>query len=235
MNLSQNKIHMVLKLSVCFIAVAFLASCSNTKSEPNLTTAGSNAILLNGNKTLSYCNRTSNTNVTFNTGVYQNPDNGQYDYDIVKMKISSISTTLAASGNTVSFYKWRVNGTTTQLDETALKFMTYNYNDKRPTSGEMQALATSQINTTRGLYIKLNDDNFAYQIIKMVIYDSTGKVLTHVNSLIPGYYASPVDYKLNADGTARAELIQQLHPLYGTDVTGWGATQFQTALNQYCF
>jgi hypothetical protein len=53
--------------------------------------------------------------------------------------------------------------------------------------------------------------------------------------LIPQFLASPEDYKYNSNGTMRAELLQQLHPLYGQDVSGWSFSQIQESFDQYCF
>jgi hypothetical protein len=84
--------------------------------------------------------------------------------------------------------------------------------------------------------VKLNDDlKNPYQVLKVVAYKSDGTVISNANVLIPQFLASPEDYKLNADGTTRADLLQQLHPLYGSDVSAWSFSQMQQAFDQYCF
>ncbi len=97
-------------------------------------------------------------------------------------------------------------------------------------------MLASQISLANGLYIQLNDDSInPYQVIKAVVYNSSGTVVSQVNSLIPGYYASPADYQFNTDGTARAAILQSLHPLSAQIGSGASAAQYAQTITAFCF
>ncbi len=229
MKLSNQKLQTTLRIALCIMAIALVSSCSPKKAEPMLTNQNSNSILITANKALAYCNRTNDTNFNFNTAVAKN-SSGQYVSDMIKLKMNFISATATASGNTIQFFKWRVNGSTADLDSNALSFYVYNYSNGQATSGAIKSLAASQINQTTGLYIQLNDPSESYQVIKAVVYNAEGAVVAQVNTLIPAFYASPEDYKLNADGSPRAQNLQQLHPLFGGT-----ATDAEQTLAKHCF
>jgi len=183
---------------------------------------------------LAYCNKSSDTtNFSFNTSIVSDSSGG-VSADYIKLKFNFISSNITKSGNTIRFYKWRIVGSQSVLDQTPLSVATYDFSSGQTNSALTTSLAADQVNGTYGYYIQLNDPSQVYQVIKVVAYDSSGTVIASLNSLIPAFYANPAEYAYNSDGTARAMILQQLQPLYGT-TTGYTAAQFQSYFNQYCF
>lgn len=217
------------------IVIGFLTSCSSTKSStPAVTTLSSNPLLLSG-KALAQCNQTTDSNFSFNSSVVTD-QSGSVSNDWIKIKFSYLSTTVTSSGtNILRFYKWRVIAGASQLDSTPLTFALYDTSTGQTVSSSMTSIAANQITQTTGIYIQLNDPSGVYQVIKPVVYNSAGTVVAQVNSLIPAFYASPEDYKFNSDGTARADLLQQMHKLYGVNVSGYTSQQLTETFSQYCF
>ena len=225
-----------IKLQVAFkiLVLCLMASCSPTKSTSPNTTSSSASLLISADKPVALCNRTADSNFTFNTAVAQSTP-GVYDNDVLKMKFSFISAASTTAGNTVSFFKWKVNGTVAELDPTPLTFYAYNASTGASVSTASTSYVASKISTSNGFYIKLNDVNGVYQVIKTVVYNSSGKVVSQVNSLIPAFYASPVDYQSNADGSTRADILQALHPLAAQISSGASVEQFQQSMQSFCF
>ncbi|MBC7740900.1 MAG: hypothetical protein H7061_01805, partial [Bdellovibrionaceae bacterium] len=233
-NLSQKNSQRIHHQLVAILFVGFLTACSNSKTNPILTNQPSNMIVLSSDKLLAQCGRSSDTNFTLNTAIARDSA-GALAPDWIKIKTAALSQTNLTAGNVIKFFKWRANGATSELDQTPLTFYTYTYSNSQTTSAALTQLATSQINQTTGLYVQLNDNAGVFQVIKAVVYDSTGKVVSQINTLIPVFYAKPTDYQLNADGTPRVALLQQLHPLAATNVTGWSEDQFTQTFNGFCF
>lgn len=231
---SKNKLQNFLQLGIGGLIIALLSSCSPTKSDAVITTSSNTGLVFAADKALTQCNRSTDTNFTFNTAVAKDAS-GAYAYDILKLKFSFISVANTAAGNTIKFFKWRINGTTADLDQTPLNFYVYNLSTGATITTPVTSYNTSQINTANGMYIQLNDPNQTFQVIKVVVYDSAGAVVSQVNTLIPSFYASPVDYQLNGDGSPRASILQALHPLANQISSGATSAQFATSTQAFCF
>jgi hypothetical protein len=220
--------------TLLLLAVAFLTGCGNTKSNPTTTTA-TNPFNISGQKAMANCNKTKDSNFSINTASVID-QNGQTNSDWIKIKFNFLSTAVTASGNTIRFFKWRVIGTESQLDNTPLAYASFDLSSGQTVGSTVNVSNAADITPSNGFYIQLNDPNMAYQVLKVVIYNSSGQIVAQMNSLIPGFYASPYDYQYNPDGTARSSFLLQLHNLYGAaDVANWNTVQLQQAFDQYCF
>ncbi len=222
-----------LKLAIITLTAALVSACGNTKSDP--ATTPSTAVDLYSAKLLATCNKTKDSNFSVNTSNVTDSSSGQMNADWIKMKFNFLSTSVTATGNTIKFFKWRVLGATADMDNTPLSFGKYDLSSGQTTGTSVTSMNASEMSSTSGLYIQLSDPNAQYQVLKMVVYNSSSQIVAQINTLIPGFYASPVDYKFNADGTARSVTLQQMHALYGTNVTGWTNLQMQQYFAQYCF
>jgi hypothetical protein len=214
-----------------------LSACGTSKSSATSeTTESASRVEVDSAKPLASCNQMSKPALmTMNIANIIGSD-GKANQDWVKIKFGSIDASINSSGYYLRLYKWRVINNSVQLDSVALSLYSYSLSSGQATSTATTGIYTNQINSQTGYMVKLNDDlSNPYQVLKIVAYKSDGTVIDHVNVLIPQFLASPADYKLNPDGTARADLLQQLHPLYGTDVTGWSFSQMQQVFDQYCF
>lgn len=225
----------ILTLTLSLVAVGFLTSCGTQKSSNVITSNSTSALVIESQKALASCNRSVSSNLGFNLAAVADASN-QINPDWFKIKFNFLSADVTKTGYTVKFYKWRIIGATAQLDSTPLEFSAYQLSGGQIASNPMTSAFTNQITSQFGFYIKLNDDaQNPYQVIKVAVYDTSGAVVTQSDILIPQFSASPIDYKVNADGTTRADNLQKLHPLYATDVTGWTQAKLQQSFDQYCF
>lgn len=226
---------MILKIALV-LCVALLTACGTTKStDESGSSDQASRVEVAAGKPLASCNRATSTNIDYSASTVLNSA-GVVSEQYIKIKFNFVASSLAASGYYLRLFKWRVVGTAAQLDSTPLDFNAYNLNSGTATSSAASAYFTNQISTSSGFYVNLRDDaSSTYQVLKAVIYKSDGTIAAQQNILIPQFMANPADYATNADGSVRAANLQNLHPLKGQDTTGWSSTQFQQALDQYCF
>ena len=231
-NSNQNR---NLKIALVITVLGLLTACGNSKSN-NTPTAdqSSNRLDLNSLKLMANCNKAKDTNFSLNTSIVTD-QTGKVSNEFIKMKFNFISADITKSGNVIKFFKWRVVSGQAVLDPTALEVAAYDLSSGQTVGNTTTSLPADQMSSQAGYYVQLNDPNAFSQVVKVVAYDSTGKVIGNLNSLIPSFNASPEDYKTNSDGTPRADVLQQLHLLYGTSVAGMSASQIQKNFDQYCF
>lgn len=223
-----------LKLALIAFTTALMTACGTSKSNPTTSTSNSTAYDFASAKPLANCNKTKDSNFSINTSSVTD-SNGQTSSEWIKLKFNFLSSTVTTSGNVIKFFKWRVVGSQAQLDNVALNFAKFDISSGQTVGSTTNSMSVLELNTTNGLYIQLNDPNFQFQVLKAVVYNSSGAIVAQVNTLIPGFYANPSDYQYNSDGSARSVSLQQMHALYGQTVTGWTNTQFTQYFDQYCF
>jgi hypothetical protein len=215
-----------MRLLITLSFLALLTACGNNKSA---TTATGGNITPLGSAPLALCNKSSDSNFSISTSVVKD-QMGAISADWLKLKFNFLNQTMAASGNVIKFFKWKVVNGASVLDTTPLMVSTYDFASGQTTSQPASGLPADQITGNTGFYIQLNDPAQVYQVLKIVAYDSKGTPVGNLNSLIPSFYANPTNYTLNADGTPRAIGLQQLHPLYGA--TNADPLAY---FNQFCF
>jgi hypothetical protein len=221
-----------LKLGLIAFTTALMTACGTSKSNPTVST--STAYDFGSTKPLAYCNKTKDSNFSINSSSV-NDTNGQMSSEWIKVKFNFLSSTVTTSGNTIKFFKWRAVGSQAQLDNVPLNFAQFDISSGQTVGAKVSSMSVLDLNTTNGLYIQMNDPNFQFQVLKAVVYNSSGAIVAQMNTLIPGFYANPSDYQYNSDGSARSVTLQQMHLLYGQTVTGWTQAQFTQHFAQYCF
>jgi hypothetical protein len=223
-----------IKTILAVTALAALSSCGTSKSTVN-SVEQSSRVEVSAGKPLASCNRADNSNFSVNMANVIDPD-GRANLNWVKLKFNFLSTDMTQTGYHIKFYKWRVVNNATQLDPVPLEFNTYSFSNNTTNSNTMNGIFTSEINNQNGLFINLKDDvQTPYQVLKTVIYKTDGTIAAQGNILIPQFLANPEDYKLNPDGSPRASLLQNMHLLYGRDVSTWSTSQIQQYFDQHCF
>lgn len=220
-----------MKLVITLGLLALLSACGNTKSNSPSTTS---ALIVGVKTQLAECNKASDSNLSFNTAAAKD-QSGQINPEYVKVKFNFINANITKSGNVLKFFKWRVTGGQSVLDQTPLNVATYDFSTGQTNSSAVTSIPADQFNGQYGVYVQLNDPSQVFQVLKVVAYDSTGAVIGNLNTLIPVYAANPTEYALNPDGTARSVGLQQLHSLYGTTKTFASALEYKQYFDQYCF
>lgn len=229
MNTNQKLLTVVLS----FLAIGFLTSCSTKKTEQ--TASPLNALNITSQSAMASCNRLDNSNFSFDVGAVID-NNEQVNSNWLKVKFRYLSSDVTQQGYVLRFFKWRMNGSTAQLDSNPLSVSSYNLSTGQTLTNPSTGLFATQVTSQKGYYIQLNDDSqFPYQALKMVAYKSDGTVLAQADVLIPQFAANPNDYKLTPEGSPRPSNLQQMHPLNSTDVSQWTQSQLLQHFNQYCF
>lgn len=224
----------ILTIALSVMALSLLTACGVQKS--NELVNNSNSIDIKSQPTLASCNRSTSADLSFNLANVIESTTGETNPNWIKIKFDFLSTDVTKSGYTVKFFKWRIIGTSAQLDSNPLSFNAYTISNGQTASETMTSVYAAQINQQYGFYINLNDDTqYPYQVLKVVIYKTDGTIAAQSDVLIPQFLANPNDYKTNSDGTVRADNLQKLHPLYATDVTAWTQAQLKQNFDQYCF
>ncbi len=224
---------LVFKIAAVLAAFAMLTSCGTSKSSP--VAEQSSIIPLSPNKPLASCHRLNDSNFAMNIANVTGNE-GALNPDWMKVKFSFLSADITQTGYSLRFYKWRVINGASQLDSNPLEFTAYTLSNGQQVSNPMTAVFSTQVSKDVGFYLRLNDDSAVpYQVIKVVAYKTDGTVAAQSNVLIPQFLANPLDYATNADGSARAQLLQQLHPLFGQDVSTWSQTRLSESFQQHCF
>lgn len=229
---NNNTLQILISLAV----IAVLSSCGNSKSnEANQNNLSSTTpITVNAEKPLANCNKSANADISMNiNAVLDNAGNA--DLNWTKIRFNFLSTTATAAGNTVRFFKWKVSGGQSTLDQTPLQTMFFNLSNSQPTTNLTNTIPVNEISSSRGVFVQLNDSVGAYQVIKAVIYDSNGKIVAQLNSLIPQFSSKVADYTTNADGTARAQLLIDMHPLKAVATSTWSQSDYNNFYQNLCF
>lgn len=218
---------------ISIITIGLLTSCGTSKS--NQVSNQSSFEFSSQQSQLANCNRLTNENLTLNLSVVAD-SGGVINNNWLKLKFSYLSTDLTQTGYSVRFYKWRIVGSSSQMDSNPLQFAAYNLSSGASSNQMVNAVFAKDINNQNGYHIQLNDDaQYPYQVLKVVVYKTDGTVAAQSDLLIPQFAANPTDYQKNMDGSVRSLTLQKLHPLYSTDISGLTSAQLKQKIDQYCF
>ncbi len=224
-----------LKVVLILMVASLLTACGSSKSTATSgTEQSSNRFDINSQKAMAHCNKSVDANFSFNTASVID-DQGRPSTEWIKLKFNFINAEITKPGNVIKFFKWRVANGQAVLDETPLMVSAYDPTTGQTVSSNHSGLAAEQVNGVHRFYVNLADANGLFQVLKVVAYNSEGKIVGNLNSLIPTFYASPMDYQFNSDGTARATILQDMHTLRSVAVAGWTPAQYTEAFNAFCF
>lgn len=216
-------------------ALLTLSSCGTSKSSQSATTTVQSSTVTNaGTKVVTSCQKAIGTDMSVNISAVKT-SSGSINNSLVKIKFNRLSATATASGNTISFFKWKVSGSQAYLDQTALTSTRYVLSSGEVDASAATSIAASSITTSQGYYVDLNDEAGVYQVLKAVVYTSTGSIVAQQNILIPQFLGVAADYAYNSDGSARAQILRDLHPLATTDVTSWTSANYTSYYQATCF
>lgn len=217
-------------------SIVTLTSCGSKKSSQatSNTIVQSSTVTNAGSKIVTSCQKAVGTDMSVNITATKT-SSGAINNSLVKIKFNRLSSTATAGGNVIKFFKWRVIGSSASLDSTALNVSRYSLSSGNVDDSTKTYITASTVTTSQGYYIDLNDADGVYQVLKAVVYNSSGAVVAQQNILIPQFLGVPADYAYNSDGSARAQILRDLHPLATTDVTGWTSTNFVSYYQATCF
>lgn len=217
-------------------ALLTLSSCGTSKSSQSATTTTvqSSTVTNAGTKVVTSCQKAIGTDMSVNISAVKT-SSGSINNSLVKIKFNRLSAAATASGNTIRFFKWKVAGSQAYLEPTQLNSTRYVLSSGSVDQSAAASIATNTVTTSQGYYIDLNDASGEYQVLKAVVYSSTGGIITQQNILIPQFLGVAADYAYNSDGSARAQILRDLHPLATADVTGWTSADYTSYYQATCF
>lgn len=216
-------------------ALLTLSSCGTSKSSQSATTTVQASTVTNaGTKVVTSCQKSIGTDMSVNISAVKTAS-GSINNSLVKIKFNRLSAAATASGNTIRFFKWKVSGSQAFLEPTQLNSTRYVLSSGTVDQSAASSITASTVTTSQGYYIDLNDAAGEYQVLKAVVYSSTGSIVAQQNILIPQFLGVAADYAYNSDGSARAQILRDLHPLATTDVTGWTSANYTSYYQATCF
>lgn len=216
-------------------ALLTLSSCGTSKSSQSATTTVQSSTVTNaGTKVVTSCQKSVGADMSVNISAVKN-SSGTINNSLVKIKFNRLSAAATAAGNTIRFFKWKVTGSQAFLEPTQLNSTRYVLSSGTVDQAAASSITASTVTTSQGYYIDLNDAAGEYQVLKAVVYSSTGSIVAQQNILIPQFLGVAADYAYNSDGSARAQILRDLHPLATTDVTGWTSANYTSYYQATCF
>jgi len=226
----MNTNYQAFKITMALMSLLVLTSCGTSKSGTTSASATSTT-----QKVLASCAQNSNSLISLNISAAAYA-NGSINPNYIKLKFNSISSTVKQSGYRLLLYKWKVSNNQIVYDNTPLDISVYDLSTKAVTTYAETEKLTTSLSTSVGYLINLNDSSNSYQVLKLVVVNSSGtEVVTQLNMLIPQFAAVPSQYSYNTDGSIRAQNLQDLHPLKSIDTSAWSSTNFQQYFANYCF
>jgi len=217
-------------------ALLTLSSCGTSKSSQSAatTTVQASTVTNAGTKVVTSCQKSSGTDMSVNISAVKN-SSGTINNSLVKIKFNRLSAAATASGNVIRFFKWKVASNQAYMDQTPATVTRYVLSSGTVDQSAATSITASTVTTSQGYYIDLNDAAGEYQVLKAVVYNSTGSIVGQQNILIPQFLGVAADYAYNADGSARAQILRDLHPLATADITGWTSTTYSNYYAATCF
>lgn len=245
------KAQSTLKLLVLLSLTATLAACGqagDNSADLASRTPGTNTGS-GSSKPVAICNKASGSGMTAQLKAAYNSTTGQYRFDSVLMKISNVGSNFVSGTDYINLWRWMANPTSTYLDQVPLNFYVYDTVTNQYITGQRSAVSWAELSpwaskwgvSAEGLFqriafiVDVRDANGEFDALKITTYTSSGSLSSSMDMLLPLYYANPADYAYESNGTARASVLQNLHPLKSMAGQGWSSSQFQSVANSYCF
>lgn len=244
-----------LKIFLTVSAAAFLTACGSNKNQANSSDFSSRSPVstttTSSTKPLAYCNHGAGTEINMKLKNYTDSSNTAR-MDFVYVRMTSLPANFKDSTTYISMWKWLSNSSGyTYLDSTSLQFILLDSSNGQALTGWKNTLRWSDIVTTASgmgitdvqtffdrvnILVDLKDTKGEYDVLKITNYDlSTNKAISQTDALLPLFYANPADYAYEADGSARSQVLQRLHPFSSNMNQGYTTAQFQSMANDFCF
>lgn len=228
--MKQSQIKTISNLVLITLALA-LTACGTSKSNENKGASNTTTTTLGTQKVVASCHKSADSNISMTINAVTD-SSGYADPNTLKIKFNFLSTAVTASGNYIQFFKWKVTGTQAYLDPAPVTFSKFALSSPSVLGSTEQLITANTVTKSNGYLLNINDPNGSFQVLKAVVYSSTGTVVAQMNILIPQFYAQYSDYLYNSDGSARATLLTDLHPLKSLN---YSAADSASYFQSFCF
>lgn len=248
----KTKLQTFAKVAPLLAAAFLLTACGSSvqskdgSSVPNVTPTGGVTITPSGDVG-TQCNFFDSTETRLAGRVTTTYVNGQLQEDKIRLRITSLNETFDTSSNyTLKFFRWQVSSSgAVNLDSNPVEFMVEKgTSNSQAISSRLTQISATDIASLRqnagisgtkaidffsGTTLVLQNVDYNWQALKVVLYDGTS-VVGMADLLLPVFTANPNKY-----ASTHVGVLPVLHPMFKeraqnlTDAE-WGA-RFQT----YCF
>jgi hypothetical protein len=243
-----------LRIGMVLMIAVLLMSCGAGKSVDGGSDLASRVLepVNNGPKPLAYCSQavdsTTTTKVILGTAydMYEKPDP-----NYVHLKILNVPASFKDDNNYIALWKWYAESSGfTHVSSSPLAFKLINVQTGTEITSNVTTLSwgtisslASQMNVSTPteffqrvrILVYLNDPSAQYDAVTVAFHaKSDGKAVNRVDALIPIFHADPRDYAVESSGSARAMVLQQLHPFYSSNYSQWSANTFTVMANDLC-
>ncbi len=244
-----------MKIAITAMMILGLIGCGSSK-ESKTTSISSRLVPITVNpvvsgKKLTNCNRKSLNDIDFSSMVATS-DGTTVNYQYIYVKLNSLPADFDQNTKFINFWAWDTSSTgSARLSSSALKFRIEDMNGQvlmdnlsSISYSEIKSLATKsssidddmEILEFVRILVDLKDANGNYDAIKVALYNKSTKAFISMNDqLLPPFAVNPTDYAIDAQNVSRPQILQQLHPFYQMQNSGWNTTQFLGMAQEWCF
>ena len=222
-------------------------------SDPNVTSPTTSS-----GTYVATCNYRTNSEIGAKMKMFVDANTNTYRMDLVQVRLTTIPADFVNNTTYFGMWKWLgLSGTNTQtLGGEALKFAVYDsYSGKYLTDWkttliwkDVAAAAKSLGITSPSLFftrvtlivnLAAPSDTYSineYDALKIVSYTTSSQTVSKtLDILLPPFAANPTDYAKEANGAARSQILQNLHPLASLKGGNNTSAQLLEMTKNYCF
>lgn len=244
-----------LKFALTVMMMIGLVGCGSSK-ESKTTSISSRLVPVTTSPTvtgkkLTNCNRKALNEIDFSTMVATS-DGTNVNYQYIYVKLNSLPSDFDQNTKFINFWAWDTSSTgSARLSSSALKFRIENMNGQ-VLMDNLSSISYSEIKSLAAksnsidddmeileyvrILVDLKDPNGNYDAIKVALYNKSTKAFISMNDqLLPPFAVNPADYAIDAQNVSRPQILQQLHPFYQMQNSGWNTTQFLGMAQEWCF
>lgn len=191
------------------------------------------------NTALAYCNQASSSNTQMKVTVFT--ENNQIRNDLLRVKFSKMNSSFFSTGSVLQFYRWKAAADGTYSPDTTplpVRVIDTTSNSEVLSSNYVRFADLSSSTQDMSKYIlvvDIKDASAEYEVIRAMIYTSSGTIIEDINALIPAFSANPTEYATRYDGAARPTILKNLHPFRNYTGSGYTTSQFVSQANAFCF
>lgn len=236
-------------------AAVFLTACGSGKNQTGSTDFSSRtpppADIGTSSKAIAYCNQGTGSEIKMKMKVYKDTSNA-IKMDFVYVRVTSLPANFKEGKTYISMWKWLSNTSGyTYLDPASLQFILLDSSTGQALTGWKNTLFWSDVVTIASgmgiteaqaffdrvnILVDLKDAQGEYDVLKITNYDSsTNKPVSQTDALLPLFYVNPTDYARETTGSARSQVLQELHPFYNHTNQSYTTEQFASMANDFCF
>lgn len=251
LNLTSKNIRIA---TVIFIA-ALLMSCGSKKAESGSTEEASRIVTPAAGTTqqaLAYCGQGTNSTNTMRVNLGAVVDsNNKIDSNFVHAKITNIPATFNTDNTYIAIWKWYAESSGfTYVNNTPVTFKlvsvatgvdltsymsTLNWSTIASLAQTLNATTPADFFQKVRLFVHIQDPSAQYDAITVSLHNGTSGVsVNRVDALLPVFHADPRLYAVESSGSARALVLQALHPFAGQDYSLWSLKTFENKANELC-